>query len=197
MIKKSNTRWYPRGVVRTVCQFGPWIVISLFLVAALGQADSAALAGLFQSPPTVTPTSEALPTPAIEITPTLTPTLEATPTLTPTIEPTPTLAPTITPLPTEAPDLQPSPVIEPVEAPVITATMPVDAGSEEGDSTPVRGRYPDEGSDLEFEWGMLFDSMALGLSYVWLCCGVGFMLLLPLFFLALWVAVRRRRRRME
>jgi hypothetical protein len=155
MIKKSNTRWYPRGVVRTVCQFGPWIVISLFLVAALGQADSAALAGLFQSPPTVTPTSEALPTPAIEITPTL------------------------------------------VEAPVITATMPVDAGSEEGDSTPVRGRYPDEGSDLEFEWGMLFDSMALGLSYVWLCCGVGFMLLLPLFFLALWVAVRRRRRRME
>ncbi|MBN1661076.1 MAG: hypothetical protein JXA93_21965 [Anaerolineae bacterium] len=199
MIKKLNTKWCPPGVLRAVCQLGPWIVLSLFLVAVLGQADSAALAGLFQSPPTVTPTTEALPTPTptIETEPTVTPTLEATPTLTPTIEPTPTLAPTSLPLPTEAPDLQPAPTVESIEAQPITATMPVDSEGVEPGSVPVRDRYPDEGSNLEFEWGMLFDSMALGLSYVWLCCGALFMLLLPLFFLALWVAARRRRQRLE
>jgi hypothetical protein len=44
---------------------------------------------------------------------------------------------------------------------------------------------------------MLFDSVALALSYGWLCCGAALMLLLPVSFLALWVASRRRRQRME
>ena len=197
MIEKLNTRWCVRGVLRAARQIGPWIAATLFLVVAVGQADSAALAGLFQSPPTETPTPEAEPTltPTIEAAPTLTPTIEVTPTLTPTLEP--TLTPTITPLPTELPDLAPSPMVEPVETPAITATMPISVGSEELGSVGVRNRYPDEESKLEFEWGMLFDSMALGVSYAWLCCGVGLMILLPIFFLALWVAARRRRRRME
>jgi len=171
-----------------VRQFGPWIVISLLVVIAFGQVDSAALSGLFQSPPEETPTPEvtATLTPTVESMPALTPTVEVLPTLTPTVQVAPTLTPTITPLP-----------VDPGEAPVLTDTMPVDAGSEELGADPVRDRYPDEESNLEFEWAMLFDSMALGLSYVWLCCGVFFMLLLPLGFLALWVAGRRRRRRLE
>lgn len=198
MIKKSDTKWYPAGALRAVRQLGPWIVISLLVVIAFGQVDSAALSGLFQSPPEETPTPEATPTltPTVEVVPTLTPTIEVVPTLTPTVEVLPTVTPTVEVLPTLTPTVTPLPV-EPADAPVITDTMPVDAGSEELGGDPVRDRYPDDDSNLEFEWGMLFDSMALGLSYAWLCCGVFFMLLLPLGFLALWVVARRRRRRME
>jgi hypothetical protein len=39
---------------------------------------------------------------------------------------------------------------------------------------------------------MLFDSVALAVSYLWLCCGVFVLLGIPLFFLILWIASKRR-----
>jgi hypothetical protein len=39
---------------------------------------------------------------------------------------------------------------------------------------------------------MLFDSLALAASYLWLCCGVILLLGVPLLFIVLWVASRRR-----
>jgi hypothetical protein len=39
---------------------------------------------------------------------------------------------------------------------------------------------------------MLFDSVALAVSYLWLCCGVFVLLGIPLFFLILWIAGKRR-----
>jgi len=40
---------------------------------------------------------------------------------------------------------------------------------------------------------MLFDSIALGASYIWLCCGVLVVVSIPVGFTVLWVAGRRRR----
>ncbi len=37
-----------------------------------------------------------------------------------------------------------------------------------------------------------FDSLALGASYVWLCCGILLLLGIPAIFAALWLASRRR-----
>jgi hypothetical protein len=39
---------------------------------------------------------------------------------------------------------------------------------------------------------MLVDSLALGLSYAWLCCGVIVLLGLAALFAVLWAASRRR-----
>jgi hypothetical protein len=39
---------------------------------------------------------------------------------------------------------------------------------------------------------MLFDSLALGASYVWLCCGILLLLGIPAVFVALWAASKRR-----
>jgi hypothetical protein len=74
--------------------------------------------------------------------------------------------------------------VSPTDEP--TATSEPDVG-EAGE--PVR--YPEEESNLRFEWGMLFDSVALGLSYIWLLCGVVLVLSLAGLFVALWLASRR------
>jgi hypothetical protein len=55
-----------------------------------------------------------------------------------------------------------------------------------------RDRYSDGESELRFDWSMLFDSAALALTYVWLCCGVLVLVGIPVFFVALWAASRRR-----
>jgi len=39
---------------------------------------------------------------------------------------------------------------------------------------------------------MLFDSLALGLTYVWMGCGVLVLLAIPAVFLVLWLVSRRR-----
>jgi hypothetical protein len=44
---------------------------------------------------------------------------------------------------------------------------------------------------------MLFDSVALGLSYIWLLCGVALTLSLAGLFVALWLASRRRKEQEE
>jgi hypothetical protein len=44
---------------------------------------------------------------------------------------------------------------------------------------------------------MLFDSVALGLTYVWLACGVLILLGIPAFFGVLWLVSRRLRAEAE
>jgi hypothetical protein len=64
--------------------------------------------------------------------------------------------------------------------------MPTEAEPDSGQ------RYAQQDSNLLFDWSVLIDSVALGLSYVWLCCGVLVVLGIPAFFIVLWLASRRR-----
>ena len=151
----------------------------------LWRADLLASTGLFQSPlptePGVEPTSPLPPPPD---TPVITGTAPLTVTLEPTLPPEPTEAPTeIVPTATELPTATATSAPEP------TATPAPSEPTAEG-----RSRYADEDAGFVFEWGALIDSLALGVSYVWLCCGVFLLLLLPAFFIGLWAWSRRRRR---
>jgi hypothetical protein len=44
---------------------------------------------------------------------------------------------------------------------------------------------------------MLFDSIALFLSYLWLCCGALIFMAIPVVFVVLWVASKNRRQQEE
>jgi uncharacterized membrane protein len=83
---------------------------------------------------------------------------------------TPTVTATFTPTQTAEPTATPSP----------SATPDTDEASLE-----------DEG-DLAFDWAELFDALALGATYLWLCCGVLLFLGIPVFFAVLWVTYKRR-----
>ena len=69
----------------------------------------------------------------------------------------------------------------------------------------VQGTEPDAGVQseeeeepaLEFDWGELFDALALGASYLWLGCGVFMLFAIPAVFIVLWVASNRRKRQQE
>jgi hypothetical protein len=165
-----------RREVRALLKLSPWLLLSLLLAAVLWSADLTTTAGLFQSPPDLTPPAESL-------TPVVTPTLELIPTLapSPTVELTLTTQPVVSPTVTEVPSATPPP--------------------EETDSPETAGdeseRYAEEDAGLAFEWGMLFDSVALMASYAWLCCGALVFLAIPVFFVVLWVAARRRQQAEE
>jgi hypothetical protein len=58
-------------------------------------------------------------------------------------------------------------------------------------------RYADGESRFRFEWRMLFDSLALAASYLWLCCGLILLLGIPLLFIILWIASTRRKQAEE
>jgi hypothetical protein len=58
-------------------------------------------------------------------------------------------------------------------------------------------RYADEDSNVRFDWRLLFDSVALGLSYLWLGCGALLLLIVPLFFFVLWFLGKRREEQVE
>lgn len=168
-----------RREARGIRKLIPWVLVSLLLAAVLWRTDLAATSGLFQSPATLTPTTE--PT---------TPTTEpATPTpATPTQSPTPmvTESPTATPRPSDTPTaITPTATDTPVPSP----TLDEGQGTQEPDE---EGRYPDEDSNVAFEWGMLFDTVALAISRIWLCCGILVLLGIPVGFVVLWVASKRR-----
>jgi len=198
---------FVRREAKAVLRLSPWVLGLLLLAALLWHPDLAATGGLFQSPqatPTPTPVPTLMPTPTAEIQPSATATTEGPPptaTETPVAPPappteTPVLAVTATLVPTNPP----TPTAVPTETPVLpTETLAPPAPT----STPVPAeqdgteRYAQEDSNLLFDWTMLFDSVALGLSYVWLCCGVLVLVGVPIFFLALWVAGRRREQEEE
>jgi hypothetical protein len=188
-----------RREIRAVLKLSPWVLISLLLAMVVWRTDLAAVSGLFQSPETPTATT-APPTATLEAptatvgTPALTPTstLTVTLTLTPTKAPEPTKPPEPTALPTE---ISPE---APVAAPSDTPTpAPVVETAEPDITTDENERYAEEGTDLRFDWDMLFDSVALGVSYIWLCCGILLFLAVPVVFAVLWAVSKRRQEQEE
>ncbi len=173
------------------------VLLALVLLAlSFWQGDLAATSGLFQSPETATMEPTATEQTAEPSTPT-----ESVEPPTSTTE-APALEPTSTPAvpPSEVPTDEEPPVVtkEPRRTePILEATEPSPTATEqlyesaaEEDAEPP-SRYPDDDSNLVFDWGTLFDSLALGLSYAWLCCGVILTIGLPLLFVALWSRGRR------
>ena len=177
-----------------------WLIISLVVVAFVSRGQLSADPGLFQSDVSPTPEPDT-PTPTATLEATTEPTVEATattpaepPTATQPVVPTQppaasaTTAPTVAPQPSNtsppaftATQMPPSATSQPSTVVGPTAQVPADAQ-----------RYSGDESDVSFDWGMLFDTVALGVSYVWLCCGILLLLAIPLVFVVLWVASRRR-----
>lgn len=189
--------------VRGALRLAPWILASLLLVVLWWQPDLTAAGGLFQSPQdTPTPTIEPTATPELEpsATPTLesvppTATSEAPPTDVPAPQPTETPALAITP--TMVPTNSPTPTLVPTETPVspTPTTLPSTLTSTPAPGADGEGeRYATEDSNLLFDWKLLFDSVALGLSYVWLCCGGLIIVSIVIFFVVLWISARKRQK---
>lgn len=198
-----------RREVRAALRLSPLVLASLLLAAIVWRADSAAISGTFQSSIVETPTPT-VPAPVDTATPVPTATATSQPTEpapvetvtqippgTATVEPTAPAPPeTPTLMPTETP-AQPSATAMPTE-PSPTATPSPTPTSVVVEPTPDdKQRYPDGETDLKFEWGMLFDSVSLLLSYIWLFCGVLVFLTIPIIFIVLWVASKRRQQQQE
>jgi hypothetical protein len=185
-----------RRELRALLRLAPWMLVSLLVAIVLWRTDTAAISGLFQSIQSPVPTATGLSPTAI-------------PAELPTLAPTefPTIAPTLVPTVTQA--ITPTATLTPTETatPTATATAPATVAAS---STPLPspsptlegtaaepGRYASEDAALRFDWGMLFDSVALGVSYAWLCCGVLFLVSVPVVFIILWVVSNRRKEQAE
>jgi len=185
-----------RRELKAALRFAPWLLASVLLTAGLLQTDLAATAGLYQSPSGASQ-SPLSPTPTTAApSPTTAPTEAPTaPQMTPTGTDTP---PPVTgvPTPTVTTELPPTatwtPSTTPTLEPTATATLPPTV-TPVASPTDSNGRYATEDSNVVFELGTLFDSVALGLTYVWLCCGVLVMMGIPLAFIILWLASKRQR----
>lgn len=163
---------------RAVLQISPWLLLALGVAMFWFGANRTATAVPFQSP---LPTEPASPTP--EVPPILTPTVTLTPTLEPTVLMTPTAMPTE--VPPTATALPPTPTLSPTPQLTATASTPAVPSDQSR-------RYPDEEASYRFDWAELLDSVALGASYLWLCCGILIFLAVPVLFLALSIASKRR-----
>jgi hypothetical protein len=194
-----------RQEIKSALGLCPLILASLLLAAIVWRTDSAAISGTFQSSiiGTVTaPAPQDTATATATGQPTATTPLEtATEALpeTATVESSaPAPSDTATVMPTESP-AEPSATAVSTELPPTATSSPVPTSVEgEGEPTPDdKQRYPDDETDLKFEWGMLFDSVSLLLSYIWLFCGVLIFLAVPILFVVLWVASKRREQQQE
>lgn len=190
-----------RRELGTLLRLSPLVLVTLLLAAMVWRSDSAAVAGLFQSSPLQTsPVASATPTPSLTLVPTATP----GPTL-PMPSPTFPVLATATAGPGETPATATA-TVPTVETPA-TATPTAQSPGYTPVTSPTRAtatptpddrqRYADQDSPLWFEWGMLFDSLALFLSYLWLCCGALIFMAIPVVFVVLWVASKNRRQQEE
>ncbi len=182
---------------RAVLKLLPLLIFALLFAARFWHADPQAMSGLFQSPPTPAPAS---PTPPPTKPPTAVPaTATAAPTQPPTAAPaTATAAPTQPAQPTrpsastETPPASPTVAATstPLPSPTVPPTVtPAATGGSE--------RYPEEDTNVIFDFGALFDSVALAVSYGWLCCGICALFVVPLLFVVLWVASARYRKQSQ
>ena len=173
---------------------------AFFLVSWLIDGDVAAEA-LLQSPQ-----SSAIEEPPPPAQPPPTPTLPP-PTQIPTepaegvsseaiqVEPTPTELPTPTP---EPPPTEPVAVEEPQTVDVVAPTEPpavvepqLEPLQRQREEPPPE--FEDEGSpNFILDQIELIDTIAVSGAYLWLCCGVGLLLVLPLFLLVLYIRGRSR-----
>jgi len=163
-----------------------WLLLAaLLLVVGLAvHGEGAAAFALVQSetasPTTgqITATAGTAETPFLP--PLITPTATITPTDTPTVTPTqppPTPTPTASWTPTPPPTASPEPVNT----------------AQTGASSKTRRHYVRGDSNVVIQWGLLVDSLALGISWAWLVVGVLVGVGLPILFVLLWVRTRRRR----
>ena len=189
-----------RREVKAALKPSPLLLAAVLVAAMVWRADSAAISGTFQSSIIGTVTA-----PAPVYTATATATGEATApapleTATPGLPGTPTAeaSATVSAEPTETPG-EPSSTAVPTElAPTATVTPAPTEVPNTAEPTPnEKQRYPDGETELKFEWGMLFDSVSLLLSYIWLFCGVLIFLAVPISFIVLWVASKRREQQQE
>lgn len=180
-----------RQEIGAVLKLSPVVLAVLLLAVFLWRTDSAANSGLFQSVPS--PLDTPTPGPA-------TPTVLASPTSVPASVTPGTPQPTA-PLPSVTPTSPLTSTVEPTASltPTVTttpATPTPAAGSGTAEPTPDdRQRYADEDSNLAFDLSMLLDAMAFFLARIWLCCGVLVFVAIPIVFIVLWVASKRRRQR--
>ena len=175
-----------RHEIRALLRLSPVLLVLVTAVVMLWQVDLAASPGLLQSSPVETPTG--LPaTPTFGPPSTLTPTVVIPGIVSPTVPvvlETPTLAlPTDTATPTATAAILP-PTSTPAAPPTIEPSVEPTGSQAE--------RYPEENAGLRFDWSKLFDSTALLLSGIWLCCGVLLFLAIPVAFVVLWVVSKRR-----
>jgi hypothetical protein len=194
-MRKGQLDILVRREARGVLKLMPWVLGSVVIMLIIWQTGLAGASGLFQSPPAPTsplPTATALP-------PTATQPPRATNTPLPAQTPTATVE-TVTP--TELPTLSiestalPTPTLTVTLTATVTATMTPTLTAEatataSPSPSPTAGTDEDEG-DLAFDWAELFDALALGATYVWLCCGVLIFLSIPVVFAVLWVTYKRR-----
>ncbi len=176
-------------------RLSPLVLAALLLAILLWGADSAAISGFFQSSPVDTPTATLAPTETASPEPTETLVATAEVTATATISITATTIPLETPteaLPTETEP--PTATAAPTEPPAtdtpaaLETAEPADAEGTSEESL----RYPEGDTELKFDWGMLFDALALFFSYAWLVCGILVFLGVPVVLYFLWRTAERR-----
>jgi hypothetical protein len=214
LIKRVGLVELGRGELRGILRLSPVLLGTAILVSLLWGSGMAASGALFQSPPEsplATDTPAPAPTDVPTQAPTDAPTFPATSAPTSAPSETPTVGAT-NPAATATATVVLSPTAESTEPAIPTLTVPPEPSPTPTQGTPSvpptaspastiaaatattdpSQRYPEEDTGLRFDWGMLFDSVALGASYVWLCCGILLLVGIPAVFVALWAASKRR-----
>jgi hypothetical protein len=214
LIKRVGLVELGRREVSGVLKLSPVLLGTAMLLLLLWGSGMGASGALFQSPPEsplATDTPAPAPTDVPTQAPTDAPTLPATsaptsaPSETPTVEatnpattatapvgPSPTVTSTLPAIPTHTATVEPSPTPTQATPSVSPTALPSSTNAAATATTDPSQRYPEEDTGLSFDWGMLFDSLALGASYVWLCCGILLLVGIPAVFVALWAASKRR-----
>jgi hypothetical protein len=212
LIKRVGLVELGRRELRGALRLSPVLLGTAVLVFLLWGSGMTASGALFQSPPesplpTPTQAPTDVPTQAPTDAPTLTATSAATsaPSETPTVgatspaqtetapaEPSPTVTSAVPAIPTHTATAEPSPTPTQATPSVSPTASPASTNAAATATTDPSQRYPEEETGLSFDWGMLFDSLALGASYVWLCCGILLLVGIPAVFVALWAVSKRR-----
>jgi hypothetical protein len=107
----------------------------------------------------------------------------------------PTPAATSTEPPSPEPSAEPSPEASPTatQTPALPAESPAPSASPTLTPTPAGSdRYTPSDGELVFDWRMLVDTLVLGLSWSWLCCGVLLLVAIPVGIAVMYVMNKRR-----
>jgi hypothetical protein len=90
---------------------------------------------------------------------------------------------------TPTPEASPTDVENVVPALDTPTPPPTQAATE---PPPGSDRYTPSEGELVFDWRLLADTLVLGLSWSWLCCGVLLFVAIPMAVAVIYVVNRRR-----
>ncbi len=175
------------------------LVMSIGLTSFLANNGSVSAETLLQSPPLESPPTD----PPTEVPPTEVPPVEAPADSAPPVEAPADSAPPVEATPTDnqtenveseqtdttfqspaaSPVLTTTPTLN--EAPPMVLPTPLPASRAGRESDPIEEGDEGGASNLILDQVELIDSVVVSGAYVWLCCGIGLFLLLPLVFLLL------------